>query len=305
MRFSISIPQIVEDGAFDADATRAYLARAEELGFEGVWTVEGVTNTMPQLAPMETLTFAASCTERLRLGCAVFVFSVHSPLHLAKAISSLDQISRGRVEVGLGTGGRRAFPAFGLSADGFVTRFTEGIEVMKAAWTQDRATYDGRFFQLDGLPMEPKPFQKPRPPVWIGGHHPNALRRAVRHADGFFGAGSATTAAFAEEVRTIRAEMQAQNHPDFRINKRIYIAVDDDAERARTRMTEALVRYYSFANPNAAALIDVAVTGTPDDCVRGVQEVADAGAEMILLNPLFDDAEQMERLAAEVMPRIS
>ena len=305
MRFSISIPQIVADGAFDADGMRAYLARAEELGFDGAWTVEGVVNTMPQLAPLETLTFAASCTQRLRLGCAVFVSSLHSPLHLAKSVSSLDQISRGRVEVGLGTGGPRQFPAFGLSAEGYVTRFTEVTEVMKAVWTQERATYDGRFFQLDGVPMEPKPFQKPRPPVWYGGHHPNALRRAVRHADGFFGAGSATTAAFAEEVRTVREEMKAQDRPDFRIAKRIYIAVDDDPERARTRMAEALVRYYRFQNPNADKLIAVAVTGTPDDCVRGVQEVADAGAEMILLNPLFDDAEQMERLAAEVMPRVA
>lgn len=305
MRFSISIPQLAEDGRFDADAMRAYLRRAEEIGFEGAWTAEMTVGTLPQLGPVETLTFAATCTERMRLGCAVFISTLHSPLHLAKSLGSLDVMSGGRLEVGLGLGGRqRPFAAFGVSPDGFVTRFTEGFQVMRAAWTQERATFDGRFFQLDGIPMEPKPLQKPHPPVWFGGGHPNALRRAVRYANGFIGAGSQTTAAFTDQVRTVRAELDEQGRTDFQIAKRIYIAVDDDPDRARQRMTDALVRMYGFFNPNAAALVNVVVAGTPDDCVRGVQEVADAGAEMILLNPLFDDAEQMERLAAEVMPRV-
>ena len=305
MDFSVSIPQFFEDGTYDQGAVRAYLRRAEEIGFGGAWTVEGTVGTMPQIAPLETLTFAATCTERMRLGCGVFIGTLNSPLHLAKALASLDQISGGRVEAGLGSGGRRQFPAFGVSGEHYVTRFIEGFKVMREVWTQERATFDGRFFQLDGIAMEPKPYQKPYPPVWFGGSHPNALRRAVRYGSGFLGAGSQTTAAFTDQVRVVREQMAAQDRPDFRIAKRIYIAVDDDPERARARMTDALVRMYGYFNPRAAELISVAVTGTPDDCVRGVQEVADAGAEMILLNPMFDEREQMERLAAEVMPRVS
>src|SRR5258708_37352018 len=100
MRFAISIPQFFADGAFDPSGFRAFMARAEALGFDSAWTQEQVLGSMPHLSPIETMTYAAACTERLRLGCVVFVTPLHSPVHLAKSLSKLDQISRGRPEVG-------------------------------------------------------------------------------------------------------------------------------------------------------------------------------------------------------------
>ena len=97
MRFAIAIPQFHRDGAFDPAAFRAHLARTEALGFESAWTQEQVLGTKPFLGPMEVMAYAAACTERLRLGCAVFVTPLHSPLHLAKSLSTLDQLSRGRL----------------------------------------------------------------------------------------------------------------------------------------------------------------------------------------------------------------
>src|SRR5262249_17904565 len=132
MRFAISIPQTVPDGAFDPAAFGAYLRRAEDLGFESGWTLEQVLGTRPTLGAVETMTYAAACCERLRLGCVVFVTPLHSPLHLAKSLSTLDQLSRGRLEVGVGTGGRtRPFAAFGVDPEGLVTRFTEGLRLMR------------------------------------------------------------------------------------------------------------------------------------------------------------------------------
>jgi alkanesulfonate monooxygenase SsuD/methylene tetrahydromethanopterin reductase-like flavin-dependent oxidoreductase (luciferase family) len=173
---------------------------------------------------------------------------------------------------------------------------------MKALWTESQVTFDGRFWQLEGAALEPKPFQKPHPPIWFGGRHPAALRRAAAHGDGFFGAGSSTTAAFAEQVRTVRAALaeRGRDPAGFRFAKRVYIAVDDDAERARVRMAAALERLYG-----RPGFEPVAVHGPPDACVRGLREVAEAGAELILFTPFFDQAEQMERLAAEVVPRLS
>jgi alkanesulfonate monooxygenase SsuD/methylene tetrahydromethanopterin reductase-like flavin-dependent oxidoreductase (luciferase family) len=95
--FAISIPQFYADGTFDPVGFRAYLARAEALGFESAWVREQILGTMPQLNPTEILTYAAACTERLRLGCAVYVSTLHSPVHLAKSLSTLDQLSRGRL----------------------------------------------------------------------------------------------------------------------------------------------------------------------------------------------------------------
>ncbi|MEN3308003.1 MAG: hypothetical protein V7603_4205 [Micromonosporaceae bacterium] len=305
MRFGISIPQSVADGAFDPAGLRDYLARAEQLGFESAWTMEQVIGSIPHLEPVATLTYAAACTQRLRLGCAVFVSPLHNPLHLAKSLSTLDQLSRGRLDVGIATGGRtRMFAAFGVDPATFVARFTEGLRVMKALWTQPRVDIDGRFWQLDRVAMEPKPFQKPYPPIWFGAGAPASLRRAVRLGDRFFGAGSSTTAQFAEHVRVVRAALEehGRDPASFPIAKRVYVAVDDDPDRARNRMADALDRYYGYRG--RLGLAPVAVAGTPDGCVVGLRDVVAAGAGMILLNPLFDQRGQMERLAAEVIPRL-
>ena len=304
--FAIAIPQAVEGGQFDPKATQEFLRRAEELGFESAWTQEQIIGDMPELGPLETLAYAAACTERMRLGCAVLISSLHSPLHLAKSLSTLDQLSGGRLEIGLAPGGGfRMFGAFGVDRESFVARFNEGLALMRRLWTEDRVDLDGRFFQLRGVAMEPKPLQQPAPPIWFGGNAPGALRRAVAHGDGFFGAGSQTTAAFAEQVAFVRAALDdaGRDPAGFRFAKRVYLTVDDDPTRARRRMGEGLARLYGyFGLPD---LTPVAVTGPPAAIVEGVQEVIDAGAELVLLNPMFDDAEQLERLAAEVLPHLT
>ncbi|HEU5161165.1 MAG TPA: LLM class flavin-dependent oxidoreductase [Streptosporangiaceae bacterium] len=306
MRWSICIPQFVDDdGAFDPEALRGYIVRAEAAGFESAWTVEQVIGPASILSPLETMTYAAACVERIRLGCAVLVTPLHNPVHLAKSLGSLDQLSRGRLDVGVAIGGGgRMFSAFGVDPDdGLVARFNEGLRLMKALWTEPKVTFDGRFWQLDGAVMEPKPVQRPHPPIWFGGRAPAAVRRAVRHGDGFFGAGSTTTADFADQVALVRRELDEQGRDSggFGIAKRVYLAVDDDAERARGQVAAGLVRLYGDFG---RTLEPVAVAGTPDDCARGLRAVADAGAEMILLHPLSDQAAQMERLLAEVMPAV-
>ncbi|MGO9195117.1 MAG: LLM class flavin-dependent oxidoreductase [Streptosporangiaceae bacterium] len=308
MKFAIAIPQFYADGEFDPGAFRAYFARAEELGFDSAWTQEAVLGAGPQLSPIETMTYAAACTERMRLGCVVFVSTLHNPVHLAKSLSTLDQLSRGRIEVGVGTGGRgRPFAAFGVDPHRYVARFTEGVKLMQALWTEPLVTFHGEFWQLENAAMEPKPFQKPYPPLWFGGASEPALRRAVRlGGHGFFGAGSSPTDKFAEQVRIVRsalAEAGRTQGPagDFAIAKRVYIAIDEDAGRARTRMNAALEGIYGYRVP---AIEAAAITGTAADCVREVNQVAAAGAELILFTALFDQREQMEQLAAAVLPKL-
>jgi alkanesulfonate monooxygenase SsuD/methylene tetrahydromethanopterin reductase-like flavin-dependent oxidoreductase (luciferase family) len=172
---------------------------------------------------------------------------------------------------------------------------------MKNCWTQPNVEFEGRFWQLRGVAMEPKPFQKPHPPIWFGGSHPAALQRAVRHGDAFMGAGSTSTAAFAEQVTTVRAEMARAERQTFPIAKRVYIVVDDDATRARERAEAGLVGIYGDFGRR---LTGVAVFGAPKDCVDGLLDVASAGAETIVINPIDDEFQQMERLAADVLPHI-
>ena len=308
MRFSISIPQRAADG-FDAEGTSSYLARAEALAFEGGWTLEQIVAPAPSLAPLQLLSWAAAHTTRLRLGVAVLITSLHDPLQLASAITAVDQISHGRLDVGVGHGGNfRPFSAFGVDKATFISYFTEGLELMKAAWSDEpTVTFHGRFRDVEGLPIQPKPIQRPNPPLWVGGSAPKALRRAVRLGDAFMGAGSSTTANFAEAVKVVRRELneQSKDATQFRIAKRVYLTVDDDAARARERVLAGLHRIYG----DMPGIEAVPVSGTPDDVVRGLREVVDAGAEMILLNPVgenvSEDRDQMERLAAEVIPQLS
>ncbi|HET9719691.1 MAG TPA: LLM class flavin-dependent oxidoreductase [Solirubrobacteraceae bacterium] len=303
MRFAISLPQYARESSFDDGAFRAHVRRIEELGvFESAWVQEQVLGAGGLLAPLQALSYVAACTERVRLGCAVFVLPLHHPLHLAKAISSLDCLSHGRIEVGVVTGGRgRPFGAFGIDPDRPVARFNEALALMKACWTEPEIDFDGRFWKLQGASMEPKPVQKPHPPVWFGGSAPAGMRRAVRHGNGFMGAGSQTVAQFAGQVRVVRAELAAHDREpaEFRIGKRVYIHVDDDASRGRERLEQALSRHYGRSGWSEHIL-----AGPPDRCAAGVRAVAEAGAELILLNPLVDDAEQLERLASEVIPAL-
>ncbi|BBX48198.1 LLM class flavin-dependent oxidoreductase [Mycobacterium cookii] len=307
MKFSISIHQF-DSAGFDGDGLRDYLKRAEELGFEGGWVLEQTIGAAPLIAPLELLAWAASCTERLRLGVAVLVSSLHDPLQLASAITAVDRLSHGRLDVGVAPGGgRRQFAAFGVDGDTFISSFTEGLQLMKAAWSdQPRVTFDGRFRKVEDLPIQPKPVQRPHPPIWFGGQAPKALARAVRHGDAFLGAGSSTTAKFAEAVSVVRREIaeQGQDPGTFPIGKRVYLMVDDDASKARERVLDGLHRIYG-AMPGVD---QVPVSGTIDDVVAGLHEVIDAGAETILLNPVgrdvAEDREQMERLAAEVIPQL-
>jgi alkanesulfonate monooxygenase SsuD/methylene tetrahydromethanopterin reductase-like flavin-dependent oxidoreductase (luciferase family) len=307
VRFSIAIPQF-DYHEFDRAGIRSYVERAEELGFDGIWTLEQIIGRAPLLAPLELLSYCAAFTERLRLGVAVLVTSQHEPLQLASAVTTVDRISNGRLDIGVAPGrGGPTLTAFGVDKDTFISYFTEGLKLMKTAWSDDpTVTFHGRFRDVDNLPFQPKPIQRPHPPIWFGGTAPKALARAVRHGDAFMGAGASSTETFAGAVPIVRRELaeQAKDPAHFSIGKRVYLMIDDDAERARERVLDGLHRLYG----DMPGKESFPVSGTPDDVARGLARVIDAGAELLLLNPLGLDVpenrEQMERLAVEVIPQL-
>jgi alkanesulfonate monooxygenase SsuD/methylene tetrahydromethanopterin reductase-like flavin-dependent oxidoreductase (luciferase family) len=306
MRFSISIPQL-GDTEFDGAGLQSYLRRAEDLGFEGGWTVEQTVGPGPMIAPMELLAYAAACTERLRLGVAVLITSLHDPLQLASIATAVDRLSLGRLDLGVAPGGGfRQFDAFGVDKSTFIASFTEGLDLMKAAWSDEpTVTFHGRFRTVDDVTVTPKPVQRPHPPLWFGGHAPKALARAVRLGDAFMGAGSSTVADFVEVAAGVRRELEAQDKDPalFTVAKRVYLIVDDDAVRARERVLAGLNRIYGPRSDNAA----IAVSGTSPQVADVVAQVIEAGAQMVLLHPVgagvAEDREQLEQLAAEVIPQ--
>ena len=299
----IAMPQFFQEGPTDMELLRRWVARAEELGFESLWTQEDITGDDPSLEPLTQLSYVAALTTRARLGVSVMVAPLRNPVQLAKALGSLDQMSHGRLTVGVGIGGRQnMYPAFGLTTDRRARRFVELLDVMKALWTEPQATYEGQFWQLDGVPMEPKPVQKPYPPLWFGGRHPDALRRAVRHGDGWMGAGSSTTATFLECVQQLNTflEEAGRDPATFPISKRVYLAVDDNEKRAKERITTWFDNRYH----NAPLGAEVSVWGSAAQCAEKLAEIVDGGAEMLMLNPMFDHMEHLEQLTEEVIPNI-
>jgi probable F420-dependent oxidoreductase len=299
VRFGVGLPQADANGRFDADAIGTYVKRAEALGFDGLWAQENFFGGVPQLDALELLTFAAAHTRRVRLGCAVFLSVLRTPVPFAKSLATLDQLSGGRLIVGVGLGRADRSAAFGVDPATRAARFSEGVELMRKLWTEHRTTFHGRFWQVDDARLEPRPVQVPHPPLWFGASHPNALRRAVRLGDGFIGAGGVSTEDFAAQVQTLRGFLSdaGRDASAFPISKRVYIAVDDDRSRAEGRLRTWFGSHYGAGRQPPA------VWGPPSECAARLREVAEAGAEMIVLTTLFDYAEQLERLSAEVLPR--
>lgn len=285
MEFAIAIPQTYPDPV----RIQHFLRRAEELSFAAAWTIEQVIGTAPVLESVTTLAYAAAVTKRLRLGVAVLIVPQRNPIDLAKSLSSVDVLSNGRLIVGVGLGGsNRLYPAYGLSPEGRVSRFRENLEIMKQLWTKERVTLPGRFSQLDNIPMQPKPLQKPHPPIWFGGHVEEALRRAVELGDGYIGAGSIAMSTFLEDVKKLP--------PQFPKAKRLYLAFGENLPR----LQEWFGAFYH--KPELAE--QVAVWGSPQRIADEIKRLKEAGVSHVLLNPVFDEEKQMERLAAEVLPLV-
>ena len=299
----VAIPQTFLDGPPEPRRIGEYLGRAEALGFESAWVIEQILGGIPSLEPLALLTWAAAVTERLRLGSAVLLTALRSPVHLAKALATLDHLSQGRLIVGVGLGANTPlYPAYGVAVERRAERFAEGIRLMKRLWTEPRVSFDGRFWRLSDARMEPKPVQRPHPPIWFGAHHPNALRRAVELGQGFIGAGSASTGTFLEEVRVLRGLLaEAGRDPSqFGVGKRVYIAVDADRRRAERRLADWFGAFYG----RRELAEQVAVRGEPAECVDRLREIVEGGARFLMLHPVFDEPEQLERLAAEVAPKL-
>src|SRR2546426_11503316 len=139
---AVSIPQTFPGRSIEPRVIREHLARAEALGFHSAWVVEQILGSIPSLEPVELLTWAAAGTERMRLGAAVLLTALRSPVHLAKSLATLDHLSGGRLIVGVGLrGNAKIYPAFGITAERRAARFAESIRVMKLLWTEPRVTF--------------------------------------------------------------------------------------------------------------------------------------------------------------------
>src|SRR5262245_10473009 len=194
-----------------ASMIRQVAQRAEALGFHDLWVTNNTLDHASCFDSLTLLTHAAALTSTIRVGVSVLVLPVYNPIHVAHQVATLDYLSGGRAVLGVGLGREQHYAEFQIPRARRVRRFLEQVELMKALWTQPKVTYRGQIFQLEDGVMGPKPVQKPHPPVWLGGGHPDALRRAAAIADGWMGAGGSSTAAFAQSVPLVRAALETSD----------------------------------------------------------------------------------------------
>ncbi len=299
----IAIPQSFARPSIDAGVIRQFLPRAEALGYESLWVQEQIIGDSPILEPVTLLTYAAALTTKPHLGTSVLLTVIRNPVQLAKSLGSLDQLSHGRLIVGVGIGGPHVPEAvFGVSSERRGRRFVEGLQVMKELWTQPRATMNGEFWRFENVAMEPKPAQKPHPPLWFGAREAVALKRAARLGSGWMGAGSSSSADFVKQAELLRSFLdEAKRDPDeFTVSKRVYIAIDDDRPRAERRLRD----WFGMRYKSQDMASRVSIWGNRAECVDKLGELVRAGARHLLLNPVFDEMEHLELLASDVIPKL-
>jgi len=205
-------------GVADPNDVASIGVLAEELGFDSVWVNHHVLNigyvrdrleNRPYHDALVMLTWLAAHTSRVRLGTSVLVLPYLHPMVLAKELATLDHLSNGRLVVGVGVGSLpEENEALGVPYDTRGAYTNEFLEVMLRLWTQEHATYDGNFFEFEGVMASPKPIQQPHPPIVIGGNKPPALRRVARLGDGWHPLGVSPDGV-RERLVTIRAEAAA------------------------------------------------------------------------------------------------
>ena len=290
------------------EAQFALARRVEELGFDSVWTGDHVSFHNPIYESLTLLAAYAGITRRIKLGSAIYLLALRHPTVAAKITGTLDTLSGGRLIFGVGVGGEnpKEFEACGIPHHERGARVTEGIEVVRALWRDSPATFKGRFTTFEGVSIDPKPVQRPAPPIWIGGRSDAALARAGRQGDGWVSyvvqpdryrqSLDKIHAAAAEAGRSLDGFVAA--HLTF-------ITVGRDYESAERRWVERLSRRY--AQDFGPLARKYGVIGTPEQCLEQLHRFASAGCGYFLMNPIGDPADerdQMEAIAADILPHL-
>ena len=193
MRFGVCVPN--NWGIYDFHGVISVGTRAEELGFDSVWTREHLFNVgyisqrlgnKPYYEPLTVLAYLSALTTKVRLGTSVLVLPYHDPVRLAKVVATLDVASGGRITLGLGVGSMpEEYEALGVAFHERGAIANEMLEAMRVLWVDQDPVFDGKYYSFENAKFSPKPIQKPYPRLEIGGSSPAALRRVARIGAGW------------------------------------------------------------------------------------------------------------------------
>ncbi|MFV2062898.1 MAG: LLM class flavin-dependent oxidoreductase [Chloroflexota bacterium] len=325
MRFGLRLPSYaLGNDTVDLAQMGAYLRRAEDLGFESALLIDHLLTAPPAyrvtwLEPIALLSALAGVTRTMRLGTLVLVLPFRDPVLFAKEWATLDVLSGGRSILGVGVGWHEGeFEALRIPRRERGRRMNEMLEAVTLLWEADDASYEGEFYRYSNLSIQPKPVQRPRPPIWIGGGtQPSekiyaqqvkdirpVLRRIARYADAWVPHSSATAEMVKQDwevVQEIMLELGRRPQDMSRVYSNfVHVLEPGEAPEA------AAHRFGVFSGMDMAYWQEFYLLGEAEPLAERIRGkiAALGGVDEVILNPLDWDIEGLERLAGDVLPLI-
>lgn len=305
-----------------------YVVEAEALGFDSVFLVEHHFTGLGDIgASLTVLSNLAGHTSNIRLGTAVTVLPWHMPTLLAEQVATIDQLSGGRLDFGVGRGYRpNEFHGFNIDPSEAQARFDECLRILKLAWTSnDRFSFDGQFWKLRDIVVEPKPFQDPHPPIWVAGGSETSIRAAAASGNRLLLDQFAGVAEIAERVSWFTDSCRTSGRAldtadDIGLTRALLLLETDDPARRsdeiqrRAFMINQLAesakipggasvgaKDHAFFDASTDTSEAAALIGGPQECIRRLEDLRAAGIERVLLNDNWGGAERLKLFAREVM----
>jgi probable F420-dependent oxidoreductase len=317
----------IEGGQF-YDEALAEVVHAEALGFDSVWMEEHHSvkdHYWP--SPLTVLAGFATRTSRLVLGTDIVVFPFYHPVRLAEDVALLDIMSRGRFVFGTAIGYKPdEFALYDTPLEKRGARFAEGLRLIKALWTQETVTFQGNYYTVKNVRLEPKPLTRPHPPVWIGGWGKLTLQRAATMADNWIPGPTADLARLLQGKQQFLANRAAagRHEPvtEWPLTRDVIIA-DSDAQARELAERHIMISYrqeyaggwkHPFIDSSVATELDSLmherfIIGGPEECMTQIKRFVDAYGMTHLICRLFFPGlphahimRELELLAREVMP---
>lgn len=293
----------------DPEELFRYVERADELGIDSIWMPDHVISERPELDPTVLMSVIAARTRDIKMGPSVLAVPGRNPVEVANTYANLDYLTggRGRVIVGVGLGADPRFArAAGIPPAERPGRLREAVEIMRTLWTEDDVDYDGEYYRLDGVTVEPKPAGGPLD-VWIGGNSDVALGRVAEYGDGWFPS-SIPPREFAEKLERLVGYCDETGRKVDRDEAGMLLRthVDPDPDRAREIRDRYLERRGSSVSPEAFE--ESSAFGTPTECVETIERYVDAGCTKFVLlpvGPISERIDQLERYSRDVIPAVT
>jgi len=300
-----------------------YVVDAEALGYESAFLVEHHFTGVGQLsASLSLLTYLAAKTSRIRLGSAVIVLPWHNPVLLAEQVATLDLLSNGRYELGVGRGYRQEeFDAFCVPMNEAQERYLECFQLlMKSLTTKERFSWKSKYWQFENIVVEPAPMQQPHPPVWMAAGTPSGIEYVASQGYGVLFDQLASIAEIVERTQLFLAAQEkhgyARNAMRCGVTRALHILKDEsEREGAYARRRETIKKIGALARrpgSNAPASFDAvdvanddaALIGTPAEIAARLQKLADGGVEYVLLTSATANRETLETFMHDIVPRV-